>query len=172
MGAGRVHAKRENGAPVERIVFDRKAPVHVTPHGENHQHGYPPGARRPVKDREALDEGQQRKQKGRVGRIDDEQRPRQGRDRHCAHVDPVRRRQIAGGEREEGVAVEDQRHHPDVKHAAPQPHREREEVHFQLARLVDVGGEQRAEDRDRLCCHDCEQPRTADPLIEGRLCAP
>jgi hypothetical protein len=167
--AGRVHAEREHRAPIERVVAQRKAPVDVAPDRQHQQHRDPPGAGGPEEHREALDEGQQRDQEGRFGRVEDEQRARQGRDRHRPHIDPVGRRQVTRFQREEGVAVKDQRHHPDVEHAAPQPHRQRQEVQLQPHRLAQARRQQCAERGNRLRRHHRQQPGPVDALVQRRL---
>ena len=90
-------------------------------------------------------------------------------DRHRAHVDPVRRREIARREGEEAVAVEDQRDDPDIEHPAPQPHREREEVELQPVRLRPVAGDERRQHRDRLGGDHGDKPGPGDAVLKRRL---
>ncbi len=55
--AGGVHAEREDGAPVERVVAQGEPRDAVAPDPEDHQHWNPPRRRGPEEQREALRNG-------------------------------------------------------------------------------------------------------------------
>ena len=57
----------------------------------------------------------------------------EGRDRHCAHVDPVRRREAIHGHGQEREAIEDQRDDGQVEHGAEQVHAQGDEQHQRRA---------------------------------------
>ena len=141
----------------------------MAPDAENDQHRNPPGAGGPVEHREPLHERHDGMEERCILGVDDQQRSGQRRDRHRPHVDPVGRRQITRREPEKRVTVEDQRHHPDVEHAAPQPHRQRQEIQVKPVGLFDFGGQQGGKHGDRLGRHHRQQPGAADALIERGL---
>ena len=141
----------------------------MPPDAEDQQHRNPPGARRPVEDGEPLEEGCDGIQEPGVGGIADQQRARQRRDRHRPHVDPVGRREVTGREPEEGVTVEDQRHHPDVKHPAPEPHGQGEEIEVEAQRLLHMRRQQGGEHGNRLGRDHRQQPGAGDPGFERGL---
>ena len=104
-------------------------------------------------------------------RVQYQQGSSQRGNRHRAHVDPIRRRQIAGRKAEERIAVEDQRHHPDIEHAAPQPHGQGHEVELEPIGLVDARSKQRRGHGQGLRRHHRQQPAAVDTLVESGLFA-
>ena len=58
-GAHRVHAEREDRAPVERVVAQRKPAIDVPPDAEDDQHRDPPAWRSPTTERQAAHERQE-----------------------------------------------------------------------------------------------------------------
>lgn len=53
----RVHAHREDQAPIDGVIGQRIMFIEMTPRAQDEKIGNPPGARRPEEDREAFDEG-------------------------------------------------------------------------------------------------------------------
>src|SRR6185503_1397735 len=77
-------------------------------------------------------------------------------------------RQVGGRHRKKYIAIENERDHPDVQHAAPEPHREREKDD-RLSFGIEYGRKPRAEHRYGLGRDNGNQPTAMNSLRKSRL---
>jgi hypothetical protein len=95
----------------------------------------------------------------------DERCAGEGGNRYRPHIDPIRGRQILGRHVRERVAIEDQRHDPQIQRAGAKPQHQRHEEQWALQTGEDARGRyQHRQNSDGSGRHDADQPATVEAL--------